>query len=457
MSARVSGYGPRFVIPVLIGPVLNPINTTMISVALVPIARDLNVDSSVVIWLVAALYLASAIAQPTMGKLADRFGPRKIYIIGLIVVLVAAVLPMAIPGFAGVLIARVLLGIGTSAAYPSAMALIRDQSLRLGQTTPPALLSALSIAGLATAAVGPPLGGALIALFGWQSIFLVNLPLAGAALVMSILWLPSDSTRIAPAKQGSAWSSIDPVGLVLFGGTIAALLVFLLDLRSGYWWLLVVGIVLAAALVWWSLRRPTPFLDLRMLASNGPLTRTYLRLFLLYVASYSMVYGFSQWLQDAAGYSSGIAGLLQLPTALLAGVASFVIARTTALRLPLIVAGLFPLAGGLILAVITSNASIGLLLAIASLFGVAQGLASVSNQAALYRQAPGNQIGVAAGLSRTSIYLGAIVSSSVIGIVFGQSPTDANIHVIGWVIAVATAGAALLAVFDRSLRKPVTG
>ena len=455
MRRPVTGFSPRFVVPVLIGPVLNPINTTMISVALVPIAADLGVSSATVIWLVAGLYLASAIAQPTMGKLADRFGPRRVYLIGLIVVLVAGVLPILFHSFAGVLLARILLGIGTSAAYPSAMALIRDQSVRLGEPAPQTLLSGISIASLTTAAVGPPLGGLLIALFGWPSIFLVNIPLAGAALVMAALWLPLDSTRLVPKNTGSALASIDPVGILLFGGTIAALLVFLLDLSSGYWWLLVLGVALGGLLVWWELRRSTPFLDLRMLGSNGPLTRTYARLFLLYLASYLMTYGFSQWLQDAAGYSSGVAGLLQLPTALLAGVASLVVARTTALRVPLIIAAVMPLVGGVLIASLTSDASIGLLITIAGLFGVAQGLSSVSNQAALYRQAPVDQIGTAAGLSRTSTYLGAIASSSIIGLVFGQAPTDGDVHVIGWVIVVAVAIAGVLAVTDASLGRKV--
>ncbi|MCU1406461.1 MAG: transporter, partial [Glaciihabitans sp.] len=415
-------FTARFVAPVLIGPVLNPINTTMISVALVPIAASLQVGSAVVIWLVAGLYLASAIAQPTMGKLADRFGPKKIYVIGLVVVMVAGILPTLLPTFAGVLIARVLIGVGTSAAYPSAMALIRDQSIRLARPTPASLLSGISIASLTTTAVGPPLGGLLIGLFGWQSIFLANIPLAGIALVLSILWLPADSTRQKPVVSGSAFSSIDPVGLLLFAVAVASLLVFLLDLSAGYWWLLALAIVVATVLVWWELRRKTPFIDIRMLASNGPLSRTYLRMFLIYLASYSMVYGFAQWLQDAGGYSSGQAGLLQLPTAILAGAASVLVARTSALRLPLVFAGLFPLVGGLLLASVTSDATIGLLVLIAGLFGLAQGLASVTNQAALYRQAPGEQIGSASGLSRTSIYLSAIVSSSVIGLVFGQAP-----------------------------------
>lgn len=94
------GFGPRFVAPVLIGPVLNPINTTMISVALVPISRDLGIPTSRAIWLVAGLYLASAVAQPVMGRFADLLGPRRIYTAGLVGVLVAGVLPLLWPASA---------------------------------------------------------------------------------------------------------------------------------------------------------------------------------------------------------------------------------------------------------------------------------------------------------------------------------------------------------------------
>lgn len=74
-----------------------------------------------------------------------------------------------------------------------------------------------------------------------------------------------------------------------------------------------------------------------------------------------------------------------------------------------------------------------------------------SNQAALYRQAPPDQIGTASGLSRTSVYLAAIGSSAVIGLVFGEQPTDAGLHAIGWLVLAAGAGATVLAAVDRAL------
>ncbi|AMM19891.1 hypothetical protein AX769_06640 [Frondihabitans sp. PAMC 28766] len=89
----------------------------MIAVALAPISKDLGIGSDQAIWLVSSLYLASAIAQPTMGKLADRFGPKKIFLMGMVIVIVAGLLPEFAPSFGGALLSRVLIGIGTSSAY----------------------------------------------------------------------------------------------------------------------------------------------------------------------------------------------------------------------------------------------------------------------------------------------------------------------------------------------------
>ncbi|GAA1921158.1 MFS transporter [Streptantibioticus ferralitis] len=66
-----AGFGPRFITPLLLGSVLNPINSTMIATALASIGAELGVGASQTAWLVACLYLASAIGQPAMGRLAD--------------------------------------------------------------------------------------------------------------------------------------------------------------------------------------------------------------------------------------------------------------------------------------------------------------------------------------------------------------------------------------------------
>ncbi|WP_309473779.1 MFS transporter [Curtobacterium sp. AG1037] len=443
-------------IPVLVGPLLNPINTTMVSVALAPISRDLGIGASQAIWLVAALYLASAVAQPTMGKLADRFGPKKVFLTGLVVVGVAGVVPEVLTGFGGAVTARVLIGIGTSSAYPAALTTLRQHSARIGKPAPSLVLGALSITSLVSAAAGPPLGGALIALFGWHAIFLVNVPLAVFGIVVAAMWLPSDRLRPQDTDRVPVRTALDPVGMLLMTGAVSALLVFLLDLAAGLWWLLAVAVVLVVALVRWELRAAQPFVDVRLLVRNGALSRTYARLFLTYLLAYTMTYGFSQWVQDVAGYPSDVAGYLQLPAAVVAGVVSFLVARKTAIRGPLVVAALTPLLGAGLLLLLHAGSPLVLLLVVPALFGVPQALASVSNQAALYKVVPSEYIGTAAGLSRTSIYIGAIAASSLIGGVFGQAPTTPDLHVLAWVMLGVGVLLSVLTLADRALARATT-
>jgi hypothetical protein len=266
------------------------------------------------------------------------------------------------------------------------------------------------------------------------------------------MWLPSDRLRPRDDEALPVLQALDPFGMLLMTGTVSALLVFLLDLSAGLWWLLAVAVVLLVALVLWELRAVRPFVDVRMLARNGALSRTYVRLFLTYLLAYTMTYGFSQWVQDVAGYSSDVAGYIQLPAAIVAGIASFVVARKTAVRGPLIVAAVVPIVGGALLLFLHTGSPVVLLALAPALFGVPQALASVSNQAALYRLVPAAYIGTAAGLSRTAVYIGAIGASSLIGGVFGQAPTTPDLHVLAWVILGVAVLLTVLTLADRRLR-----
>ncbi len=446
-------YGWRFVAPILIGPVLNPINSGMIAIALVPISTDLGVSTSMVVWLVAGLYLASAIAQPTMGKLADVVGPRRIYLFGLIVVAMAGLLPVLWHTFEGVLLSRILIGVGTSAAYPAAVALIHDQAERQGRAAPASLISALSIAAQATIAIGPVIGGFLVSWAGWESIFLVNVPLALVAAVMTALWVPTDATRPSPRRpKHGVLAEIDVIGIIIFALALSALLFFLLDMHWTTIWMLGFFIVGTAVLFLWERDRETPFIDVRMLRRNAALRRTYVRLLLSYFGAYTMMYGFSQWVQGSAGFDALQAGLIQMPSALFAMFAGIVIARMIDVRRPLIWVGVLFAIGGVGLVFLHATSPAWALVLTAVLFGIPQGLAAVANQQAAYRQAPPREVGTALGLSRTAIFLGSIFSSAAIGIVFPDSPDDPGLHELG--IAVAVVALVLLAftLVDRSLR-----
>lgn len=113
-AERKSAFGFTFVAPLALGSSLNPINSTMIATALVPIARSLNTSAAEVGWLIAALYLASSVAQPTMGRLADLFGARRVLLCALSLVALSGVVGWLSTSLADLVAARVLLGIGTS-------------------------------------------------------------------------------------------------------------------------------------------------------------------------------------------------------------------------------------------------------------------------------------------------------------------------------------------------------
>ena len=139
-----TGYPFRFMAPLCLGCLLNPINSSMIATALVPIGRSLHIPHSQTAWLVAALYLASAIGQPAAGVLADRFGARSVFLIGLLLVALGGILGAFSPSLRLLIVARVTIGGGTSAAYPAAMILVRARADQRGLPTPRRVLAILS-------------------------------------------------------------------------------------------------------------------------------------------------------------------------------------------------------------------------------------------------------------------------------------------------------------------------
>src|ERR1700723_4595394 len=143
-------FGPTFVLPLALGSMLNPINSTMISTALAPIAKDFEATVAQTGWLIAGLYLTSAVAQPTMGRLADLLGPRRVYLFSLCVVAVAGIAGAIAPSLGTLIAVRILLGIGTSGAYPSAMRIFRTQADRIGVDPPRVAMGFMSFAGIAT-------------------------------------------------------------------------------------------------------------------------------------------------------------------------------------------------------------------------------------------------------------------------------------------------------------------
>ncbi len=438
-----TGFGPRFVAPLCVGALLNPINSTMIATALVPIGQSYHVGAAATVWLIAALYLASAIAQPVMGDVADRVGPRRVYLGGLVVVALAGLGGVLAPALWVLVGVRVAIGIGTSAAYPAALALVRAQAERVGQPVPGGVLGALTLASLTSATIGPALGGLLVGLAGWPSIFLVNVPLALIGLGLTLWWLPADASLAG--HDETLVQALDLPGIALFGVTLTVLLLFLMGLTSPNGALLGGCVVLAALLVAWERRAARPFLDVRMLADNRPLVHTFARYGLTFVVIYGVLYAFPQWLEQARGLSPASAGLLVLPMSVVAGICTMLGARGRRVRGPLLLGTTALLLASVALLWVHAGVGVAALIAVGALFGIPNGLTVVGNQAALYAQAPAAQIGMAAGLFRSAQYIGAIVSASLIGLCYGRRAGDAGLHSLA-VIFVALSALLLVGV-----------
>ena len=156
--------------------------------------------------------------------------------------------------------------------------------------------------------------------------------------------------------------------------------------------------------------------------------------------TYGFIYGWTPWLEQSAGLSAADAGLLMMPSFAVAAAVSALAARHSRVW-PLLVAGAAMLAVGSagLLLLLTGRSPLWLLLAISVVFGAQNGLNIVTNQTAMYAQAPADSTGTAAGMLRTFMYLGAIASASLISLSFGHSATDAGLHHLAVILTVAAA------------------
>lgn len=454
-------FGWRFTFPLLLGSTLNPINSSMLATGLVGIAVDFGTGPGQAAILVSVLYLCSAVAQPTMGKLSTLFGPRRVFLVGIVILFIGGVVGAFAPAFGVLLISRALIGIGTSAAYPTAMAMVRRRADRLGVGVPTRVLGNFTIAAQVTIVVGLPIGGVLAGAFGWRALFLVNVPLAILTFLFAYFGIERDTPVVR--QRGGLVRAIDLPGIALFAVTVVSLLVFLSDLATPAWWLLPVTAAALAGLVLWERAASAPLIDVRALGANGPLLRTYLRQILVGLGVYTTLYGTSQWMEGAAGLTPLAVGLILLPLSGLGIVSARLSSNLGAIRLPLIVAASsLVVTGGVMLFIHAQSGVLVLsLIGMSLLFGLTNGLSAFANQAALYVQSPAETIAVTAGLYRTASYIGAIFSSSLISIVFGSQVTDGGLQRLAWAVLGIGIASTLLTVLDRTIparaNPPVSG
>ncbi|MDP4510449.1 MFS transporter [Nonomuraea turcica] len=369
---------------VALGALFNPLNSSMIAVALADIEAEFHVGVAAVTWLAAGFYLTGILVPPVMGTLADRLGPRLVFCAGLVTMAVTGVLAALAPTFPVLLVVRLLQAFGSCATMPAGMAIVQAAMAGEDGRPPPRVIATISMVLTASAAAGPVLSGFLISLWGWRAIFLVNVPLAALALAVALRWLPK--VRVDGPRR-----------------TV--------------------------------LPRPNP----RLLATCGEFA-------LVNVVFYAAFFAVPLWAQRSAGVPAHIAGLLVLPMAALAIVmtpVAVLLAARAGMRAVLVLSAALLFGGS---CVIPAVGPVGLVLVAASLLGVASAFSQFGLNSLVFVHAGPRDTGVAVGLFQASRYVGAATASSLLGVLFEQAGMAGTGWTMIAVSAVVLAGGVLLPV-----------
>lgn len=442
------------------GSMLQPLNSSMIAVAIVAIADEFgSIDGTA--WVISGLYIATAVMSPAAGRLGVLFGPRRMYLLGLGIIGVGSVLGALAPTIGWLIAARILQGIGTATQYPTAMMIVRNVVDRTGGTARSAM-AVLTVCAQSMVALGPTLGGLLTLVFGWQSVMWVNLPMIAITCVWVLRVAPPDDGPAASAERGWAKAreilgKLDLPGIALFLGVITATMLFLLSLAHRPAWALLPLLAVLGTLFWWrEARAAEPFIDVRTIMRNRPLTLTLGRAMATYTAFYLVFFGIPQWLQVSRGLSAGVAGALMLPIAFVSIGSTFLANKMYGEHGPqrtLFVGTVGLVVGGILIAtVLDSSVSLLMMVLVAAILGVPNSYNNMGNQNIINAVTSKEEIGVGLGMYRTVQYVAANIAAVIIELSFADGINDNGLRRTGLVIT--GLGAALLVgvICSRSLR-----
>ncbi|MDF1523958.1 MAG: MFS transporter, partial [Trueperaceae bacterium] len=244
--------------------VLAPLNSTMIVVALPEMLADLGASLTWGSWVVVSYLVAMAAVQPLGGSLGDRFGRRRLLLLGLGGFGVASLVAALAASVEVLVAARTAQAVTGASAIPNATALVRT----LVPTAARGRAFGLIGAGIGVAAaLGPPLGGLVTSGLGWRWIFALNLLVLAPAIALA--------ARVVDPGRGAVTGRFDLVGSGLLSTTLVGFaLAATLWRVPGVPWPAIVALALVAAAAAWSLRRhvarvASPVVDLRLLRRPG--------------------------------------------------------------------------------------------------------------------------------------------------------------------------------------------
>ncbi|WP_029144675.1 DHA2 family efflux MFS transporter permease subunit [Microbacterium luticocti] len=314
MTATADGrLGITAQFALLAGPLLSMLDSSIVNVAIAPIAAELNSDLVTVQWVTSGYMLALGTGLALTSYLARRFGTLRTYTTGVLAFTVASALCAFAPSIELLIGARIVQGVTGATLVPLAMSMLLGGGGASRDISP--LAGMLLFLG---PALGPTLGGLLIGAFGWRSIFVINLPV-GLLATLAVRAVPA---RIAPPRRPDA--HLDALGLVLLAVGLFGVLFGLDRGNSQGWnepdsWLpLGVGALLLLAYVLHARRAPHPALDLAILRDRGA-ALSFALCAAASVAAWSILFLLPVFLQQVQGHSAVTAGIALLPQGILTG------------------------------------------------------------------------------------------------------------------------------------------
>jgi EmrB/QacA subfamily drug resistance transporter len=414
------------------------LDVTVVNVALPSIGRELDAGISGLQWTIDAYTVVMASLLMFSGSTADRLGRRRTFVTGLAVFSVASLLCSLAPSV-GLLVAfRVLQAIGGSMLTPVAMSIVVNTF-----TDPRERAQAVGVWGAVfgiSMALGPIVGGTLVSSVGWRSIFWINIPVALAAIALTV--------RFVPESRAPRPRRFDPVGQVLVIALLATLTYGIIEAPGQGWSspaivaaFSVAGAALLA-LLRYERRRDEPLIDLRFFGSTP-----FASAIVISVAAFAAFGGFlflnTLYLQEARGLSPVQAGLGTLPMAVMTVLASPLSGRIVGRhgpRLPLAISGVCMVLACVMLAGIDPATPLARLFAAYVLFGLGFGFVNAPITNTAVSGMPRAQAGVAAAIATTSRQvgqtLGVAVAGAIVSARLGAAPANlpAASHPAWWTL-----------------------
>lgn len=411
-APRVGARGWAALVVLMLPVLLVSVDNTVLSFALPEISIALAPTGAEQLWIIDVYPLVLAGLLVTMGTLGDRFGRRRMLLIGATGFAVVSALAAFAPTAGLLIAARALLGFFGAMLMPSTLSLLRSIFQNRDQRR--LAIAVWASAFSAGAALGPIVGGFLLEHFAWGSVFLIAVPVLIPLLIAAPLLVP-ESRDPHPGR-------IDPISILLSMAAmipvVYAIKSFAVDgpsLTAGAWTLL--GVTMGWLFVRRQLRADIPMLDMALFR-RGSFSGAILVNLLSVVALVGFLYFVSQHLQLVLGLSPMVAGLALVPgmvAMIVAGLSVVPISR----RVPphiLVPAGLaFSVVGYLLVAVSTEDHGVAPLILAFVVLGIGIGAAETISNELILSSAPAAKAGAASAVSETAYELGAVLGTAVLG------------------------------------------